>query len=95
VTSCRAPEARATSVTPESAAHGGGYARPYWNASAQRNRAKFWSSPYDGLASNIRLYLHDESGDYVADPPQEHPVNYHYYAGPLAPGSTRPMSAST
>ncbi|MFD3492324.1 hypothetical protein ACFWWB_17405 [Streptomyces sp. NPDC058690] len=63
--------------------NGGGYARTYWNASTKRNCVKFWSSPYDGLASNIKLYLHDESGDYVSDPPQEHPVNYHYYAGPL------------
>lgn len=66
-----------------SGSNGGGYARTYWNASTKRNCAKFFSSPYDGLASNITLYLHDESGDYVADPPQEHPQNYHYYAGPL------------
>lgn len=63
--------------------NGGGYARTYWNASTKRNCAKFWSSPYDGLASNITLYIHDESGDYAADPPPEHPQNYHYYAGPL------------
>lgn len=63
--------------------NGGGYARTYWDASTKRNCAKFWSSPYDGLASNIKLYLHDESGDYAADPPPEHPENYHYYAGPL------------
>ena len=63
--------------------NGGGYARTYWNASTKRNCAKFFSSPYDGAASNITLYLHSEDGDYVADPPQEHPVNYHYYAGPL------------
>ncbi|MFG2731983.1 hypothetical protein [Streptomyces canus] len=66
-----------------SGSNGGGYARTYWNASTKRNCAKFFSSPYDGLASNITLYLHDESGDYAADPPPEHPANYHYYAGPL------------
>ncbi|MFG2356264.1 hypothetical protein [Streptomyces sp. NPDC048521] len=63
--------------------NGGGYARTYWNSSTKRNCVKFWSSPYDGLASNITLYLFDESGDYASDPPREHPVNYHYYAGPL------------
>ncbi|MFE6488995.1 hypothetical protein ACIP79_12525 [Streptomyces sp. NPDC088747] len=63
---------------------GGGYARTYWNNSTKHNCVKFWSSPYDGLASNIKLYLFDEGGDYSADPPQEHPQNYHYYAGPLS-----------
>jgi hypothetical protein len=66
-----------------SGSSGGGYARTYWNASTKQNCAKFFSSPYDGRASNITLYLHDESGEYVVDPPHEHPANYHYYAGPL------------
>ena len=66
-----------------SGSNGGGYARTYWNASTKHNCAKFWSSPYDGLASNITLYLFDEGGDYAADPPPEHPANYHYYAGPV------------
>ncbi|GHJ37030.1 hypothetical protein [Streptomyces sp. TS71-3] len=66
-----------------SGANGGGYARTYWDSSTKRNCAKFWSSPYDGLASHITLYLYSEDSDYAADPPQEHPANYHYYAGPL------------
>ncbi|MBT2470524.1 hypothetical protein J7E97_22290 [Streptomyces sp. ISL-66] len=62
---------------------GGGYARTYWNGSTKKNCVKFWSSPYDGLASHITLAIFDESGDYSIDPPKEHPANYHYYAGPL------------
>ncbi len=62
---------------------GGGYARTYWDNATKKNCVKFWSSPYDGLASHIELYLYEEGGDYASDPPQEHPANYHYYAGPL------------
>ncbi|MFZ3474922.1 hypothetical protein ACODT3_01420 [Streptomyces sp. 4.24] len=63
--------------------NGGGYARTYWNGSTKQNCVKFWSSPYDGLASHITLALFDEGGDYSIDPPKEHPANYHYFAGPL------------
>ncbi|MCY0938216.1 hypothetical protein [Streptomyces sp. H34-S4] len=63
--------------------NGGGYARTYWNSSTKQNCVKFWSSPYDGLASHISLAIFDEGGDYSIDPPKEHPANYHYFAGPL------------
>nr|WSX47945.1 hypothetical protein OG409_02670 [Streptomyces sp. NBC_00974] len=62
---------------------GGGYARTYWNSSTKQNCVKFWSSPYDGLASHITVVISDESGDYSIDPPKEHPANFHYFAGPL------------
>lgn len=63
--------------------NGGGYARTYWNTSTRHNCVKFWSSPYDGLASHITLNLYDEIGNYVSDPPQGQSANYHYFAGPL------------
>ncbi|MFJ6795050.1 hypothetical protein [Streptomyces sp. NPDC091268] len=63
--------------------NGGGYARTYWNSSTKRNCVKFWSSPYDGLASHVTLAIFDEGGDYSIDPPKEHPKNYRYFAGPL------------
>lgn len=62
---------------------GGGYVRLYWDGGKNRNCVKFFSSPYDGKASKINVTLWSDSGDYASDPPQEHPENYHYYAGPV------------